>query len=154
MCEPVTAMMAISAATAATSMYSQGQSAKAQSKAMKQAQASETAERKEATEEDLGARLRVAREQRSRARVAAGESGAAGASFAAQINQSLQDQDMSTALTAKNLAFSNNRSQDALGLALINTRGPSAVEAGLSIANATASGYQSGTSIKNARQGK
>lgn len=76
-----------------------------------------------------------------------------GASFAAMVNQSLQDQDMDTALVSKNLAFAQRGIDDRLATGLSQVRDISAVEAGLNIASAGASGYQTGLAIKKARAG-
>ena len=153
MCEPTTlAVLAI--ASSAASMYAQHQSAKAQTKAMQVQAETEREEAKAQAEEELGQRIRAAREQRERARVASSEAGAMGASFAAMVNQSLQDQDMTGALVQKNLAFQQRGVNDRLTLGLSQVRDVSAVEAGLNIAAAGASGYSTGLSIQSARKGK
>ena len=155
MCTGIETALAIAAmASAGVSAYAQHQSAKAQSDAMRVQADTESMERTAAAEEELGQNIKAHREARARARVAAGESGAMGASFAASINQSIQDQDMDAGLIAKNLAFQQRGIQDRLSLGLSQVRDISAVEAGLNIATAGASGYQTGLSIKRARQGK
>lgn len=83
-----------------------------------------------------GGRVRAAREARARARVAAGESDALGQSFAAYLNQSLQDQDADAALMTKNVAIAQRATDDRLNTALSGIRSPSALEAGLQIATA------------------
>lgn len=149
MCEPTTIMVGLSIASAAVSVYSQQQTAKAQTAAIKQQQEHEREEAHEAAEEQLGQRIREQREARARARVAAGESGALGASFAAQINQSLADQDMDAALIQKNAAFAQRGIDDRANTALAGIRSPSALEAGLQIATAGVQGYQAGLSLKD-----
>lgn len=149
MCEPTTIMVGLSIASAAVSVYSQQQTAKAQTANIKQQQEHEREEAHESAEEELGQRIRAQRERRARARVAAGESGALGASFAAQINQSLMDQDMEAALVSKQAAFSQRGADDRANTALAGIRSPSALEAGLQIAGAGMAGYSAGLSLES-----
>lgn len=153
MCGPIT-MTVLAVASAASSAYAQHQTAKAQADAIGVQQENERQETLERNEEDLGQRVRVAREARGRARVAAGESGALGASFAASMNQSLQDQDNQAALVQKNVAFTHRATDDRANTALASIRSPSALEAGLNIASAGVQGYNSGLSLKAKRDGK
>jgi len=153
MCEPIsaTAMMWISIGTAAVSTYAQHETAKAQADAIGVQQENERTEAHDIAEEELGDRVKVAREKRARARVAAGESGALGASFAAQINQSLADQDQDAALISKNLAFAQRGIDDRANTSLSGIRDPSALEAGLNIAGAGISGYNQGLGLEARR---
>lgn len=148
MCEPTTIMMTLAIASTAVSVYAQHQTAKAQADAIKVQQEHERQEATEVAEEELGQRIRAAREARERARTAAGESGALGASFAASINQALQDQDMDAALTQKQVAFAQRGIDDRANTALAGIRSPSALEAGLQIASAGAQGYTAGLQIE------
>lgn len=153
MCEIISAttMAYISIASAAVSVYATQQSAKAQRGAIKAQQESEREEVHARAEEELGQRIRQSRERRARARVAAGESGALGASFAASLNQSLSDQDYNAALVSKNAAFAQRGIDDRANVALSQIRDPSALEAGLQIASAGLAGYQTGLGIENLR---
>jgi len=145
------ALAALSIASTAASMYAQHGQAKAQARGIKTQQEHAREEVAEAAEEDLGQRIRASRERRARARVAAGESGALGASFAASINQSLTDMDMDAALVSKNAAFAQRGIDDRANTALSQIRDPSALEAGLQIASAGVSGYNAGLGIENLR---
>jgi hypothetical protein len=143
----------------ALSLASTGMAMASQSKAAAQANEynAETAamEREEANaraEETLGETIREQRAARSRAYVAAGESGAMGASLMASMNQSIQDQDMDAALASKNVAFSN-RATDR-NLAANWRHGPSGVESGLQLATAGVSGYSTGLGIDRLKDGK
>lgn len=153
MCEIITAttMAYISIASAAVGVYAQHQTAKAQRDAIKVQQEHEREETYESAEEELGQRIRESRERRARARVAAGESGALGASFAASINQSLMDQDYDAALVSKKAAFTMRGIDDRAATALSQIRDPSALEAGLQIATAGINGYRTGLGIENLR---
>lgn len=149
MCGPAApaVMMWISIASSAVSVYAQDQSAKAQTQQIKTQQEHEREEISEAAEEELGQRIRASRERRARTRVAAGESGALGNSFAASINQSLTDENMDAALISKKAAFAQRGVDDRANVALSQIRDPSALEAGLQIASAGAQGYQTGLGI-------
>jgi hypothetical protein len=153
MCEAISAttMMYISLASSAVGLYAQSETAKAQGKQIRTQAESEREEVAEAAEEDLGQRIRASRERRARARVAAGESGALGASFAASINQSLADQSMDAALVSKKAAFTQRGIDDRAATALSGIRSPSALEAGLQLATAGISGYQTGLGIEALR---
>lgn len=153
MCDPVT-MTVLAVASTGVSLYAQHETAKAQSDAIKTQQENERRETLERNEEELGQRVRAARESRARARVAAGESGALGASFAASMNQSLQDQDNDAALVAKNVAFSQRATDDRANTALSSIRSPSALEAGLQIGTAGVQGYDAGLSLQAKRKAK
>jgi hypothetical protein len=151
MCEAISAttMMYLSLASTAVSLYAQNETAKAQKASIRNQQEHEREEVHEAAEEELGQRIREQREARARARVAAGESGALGASFAAQINQSLSDSNMDAALIQKNAAFAQRGVDDRANTALAGIRSPSALEAGLSIATAGIQGYKTGLSLQD-----
>lgn len=154
MCEPIsaTAMMWISIGTAAVSAYAQHETASAQADAIGVQQENERQEAHDVAEEELGVRVKEAREKRARARVAAGESGALGASFAASINQSIADQDNMAALVSKNLAFTQRGIEDRANTALAGIRDPSALEAGLTIAGAGIAGRNTGNAMEEARK--
>lgn len=153
MCEPVSAttLAYLSIASAAVGVYAQHQTAKAQRDAIAVQSENEREEIHAQAEEELGQRIRASRERRARERVAAGESGALGASFAASINQSIADQDMDAALLAKRSAFLQRGVDDRAGVALSQIRDPSALEAGLQIATAGISGYRTGLGINQLR---
>ena len=154
MCEVISAttMTYLAIASSAVGVYAADQTAKAQKQNIETQQESERREVHEQAEEELGVRVKEAREKRARARVAAGESGALGASFAASINQSIQDQDNTAALVSKNVAFAQRGIDDRANTALAGIRDPSALEAGLSIATAGVSGYNSGLGIEARRK--
>ena len=141
-------MMGLSLVMAGINTYAQAETAKAQGEAAANQAATERQETVERNEEELGQRIRAARESRARALVAAGESGGMGASFAAMINQSLADQDMDVALVQKNITFSQRATDDRLDSALSGIRSPSALTAGLSIASAGVQGFSAGLSLE------
>lgn len=113
--------------------------------------ARERKESREKAEDELGARVKAARQSRSRARVAAGESGAQGQSFAAKINQSIQDQDAVAALAAKSLAFQQNAIEDRKRLAFSQVQDVNLVDAGLQIGTAIAADVTGASARKSQR---
>ena len=141
-------LTALSLATTGASLYAQNSTAKAQAANIANQQDRETEEVIAKGEEELGARIRESRERRARARVAAGESGALGASFAASINQSVQDQNADAALVSKNVAFAQRGIDDRANTALSQIRSTSSLEAGLQLATAGMSGYRTGLGIE------
>jgi hypothetical protein len=149
MCGVTEAFVAISIASAAVGTYAQHESAKAQADAIGVQQEHEREEIAEVAEEELGERMRANRERRARARVAGGESGALGASYAASLNQSIVDQNMEAAKVSKQAAFAQRGVDDRANMALSQIRDPSALEAGLQIAGAGLSGYQTGLGIES-----
>jgi hypothetical protein len=144
-------MAYLAIASAAVSAYATTQSAKAQREQIEVQAENERNEEAESAEEELGQRIRASRERRARARVAAGESGALGASFAASINQSLVDENMDAALVSKASAFAQRGVEDRANTALSQIRSPSALEAGLQIASAGVTGYNTGLGIESLR---
>lgn len=153
MCDPVS-IAALAAASAGVSAYATNQQGKAQQAALDQSAVVQKEEAQAIAEEQLGDRVRAAREQRSRARVAQGETGLSGQSFALTLNQSIQDQNQDSAKAAKNLAMQERGIEAGLAANKASVRKVSALEAGLSIASAGVSGYQAGGALQSARQGK
>ena len=153
MCDPVI-MTILSVVTTGVSLYAESQTAKAQRNAVNQQAENEREETLEAAEEELGVRIRASRESRARARVAAGESGALGASFAASMNQSISDFNMDAALVSKQVAFTQRGIDDRASIALSQISSPSALSAGLQIASAGVKGFQTGTNIQDRRIAK
>lgn len=147
MCDPVT-MTVLAVASTGVGLYAQNEQASAQRDLIKGQAKAEREEARDRAEEELGDRVRANREARARARVAAGESGAMGASFAASINQSLADQDTEAALIQKNLQFSQRATGDRELQALTQARGVSALEAGLQLGSAGLQGYNTGLGLK------
>lgn len=143
-----TALAALGIASTGLSLYGQNQTAKAQTAALNVQAENEREEAGAAAEEDIGQRIREGREKRARARVAAGESGALGASFAASINQSLSDENLDIALVSKSLAFNQRGITDRENTTLASIHSSSALEAGLSIATAGVQGYNTGLGIE------
>lgn len=147
-------MAGVSVAASGVGIYAQGQAAQAQSDQIQSQADNEREEIGEAAEEELGQRIRASRERRARSRVAAGESGALGASFAASINQSLSDSNMDAALINKQVGFAKRGVTDRANSALSQIRSPSALEAGLQIAGAGLSGYQTGLGLEELKIAK
>ena len=119
MCEPTTIALAIGAGMGALGQHQQGQAQDAQRDAIGRQGAIRAEEIQAQEEERIGTRIREARRERARARVAAAEGGVGGQSFALQLKDSLFQQDLDTASSAKNLSiqtranFANVRSAQA-----------------------------------------
>ena len=140
MCEPATVMGVLAVAGTAVSAVSQYQQASAANKAageQAQAQADEFAMQRD---QQIGERLRESRRERARMRVAAGESGVAGASFEAALKQSLGNVNQDIAIAQKQSTLTS-RSLKAQTKGATESFSP--LSAGLQIANAGYSAYNS-----------
>lgn len=144
-------MTGVAVASSAVGIFATNEAGKAQTAAINAQADAEREEVGASVEEELGQRIREARERRARARVAAGESGVGGASFAASLNQSLSDSNMDAALASKNLAFASRGIDNRSNTALSQVRSVSGLEAGLSIAGAGLRGHAAGSAVAAAR---
>lgn len=146
MCEPVSTstivLMAISAASAVYSTKVTNDAAEDQFQAQHDQATAQIEENLSAAEEELGQRLKESRRSRARARVAGGESGAQGQSFATAINQSIQDQNVDAGIIAKNIALGQKSTLASLDSVNAGVRTVSSIEAGLQIGTAAGSQYK------------
>ena len=148
MCDALSIGLAISGAVSSIgstlAARSQGKASRKALTAQRQAEAEQQSDQ---AEEQLGQRIRAARRERARARVAAAEGGVGGQSFALQLKDSLFQQDLDTANIQKNLAISGKAGQARFAGAFSSTPNPNALDflgAGLSGAGA---GLQIGNAI-------
>ena len=139
-CDPVTLTVA-AIATTGIQIYTTNQAAKATFKAQNEQAKNALEEKQSAAEEELGQRLKEFRKTRARARVAGGESGAQGQSFAVGLNQTIQDQNADTGIINKNLVLSQRQTLNDLKTANSNVRTVSGLEAGLQIGTAALGKY-------------
>jgi hypothetical protein len=154
MCDPVSAMVALSVVTAGVGIKTQYDQAKAQQGAL-DAQAQHQAEELAAQRDDeIGARMRAARQAAARRLVAAGEAGVAGQSTGIAILNDFGQANQDAAKVAKQAAFADRANQDQYRAALSNISKPNGFSAGLQIANAGLSGYVAGTALKGSMAGK
>lgn len=149
MCDPVTALVAITATTTAVSGYAQRESAKAQQRALNKQNQVQADEISRKTGQELTERAREARRERATARVLAGEAGInlGSGSFLAQLQSSAMSQ-----YNDMGLIVQNEKSQQAARAAQINSlfsqiSNPSWAEIGISTAASGASSYLQGTAL-------
>lgn len=148
MCEPTTIMTALALTSAAAGTYGQYRSASAQEDALNEQARIRAEENADAAETQLGERVREARKERARIRVAAGESGVAGLSVAAQLSNSFLQQSQDVA-TIRRQAHMNQRAANAATRSeMSKIVKPTALSAGLQIAAAGYRGYSTGLQIK------
>ena len=147
MCEPVTIGLAIASAVG------QVASARQQGRAQRASNANQAAvqreEQRDAAETRIGDRMKQARRERARARVAAAEGGVGGQSFALQIKQSEFDQDLDAARINKNLGTAIRRTDAQQRSLDAQTANPNALD----FVSAGLSGYSSGLQIRGAVAG-
>lgn len=144
MCNPVILAVGAIAATG-IQIYSTNQAAKQTFKAQNEQAINALDEKKSAAEEEMGQRLKEFRKTRARARVAGGESGAQGQSFAVALNQSVQDQNADAGLVNKNLVLGQRKILNDLDVANSQVRTVSSLEAGLRIGTAGLGAYSAAT---------
>jgi hypothetical protein len=137
-------------AIAGIQVYSTNQAAKATFKAQNEQATSALEERTDAAEEELGQRMKEFRKARARARVAGGESGAQGQSFAVSLNQSVQDQNIEAGIVNKNLVLGQRKILTDLNVANASVRTVSGLEAGLQIGGAGLSAFSAADKAKKA----
>jgi len=146
MCEPVI-MASLAVASTGFQIYQTNESAKSQFKAQ-HAQAEQALEEQQASAtEDLGARMKEFRKTRARARVAGGESGAQGQSFAVALNQNLQDAGIQSGIIGKNLSLQQRSTLTDLESANARVRTVSGLEAGLRIASSGLGAYNAAKAV-------
>lgn len=145
MCGPIL-LAAATVAGAAASTYSQYQAAKAQTRAINQAQDAASTQAAAQAGAELTARARAARVERAAARAAASDSGVnlGGGSFLAALQTSAMDQSYD-----EGVILYNNKNQVAAintdaASALTRVTRPTLLGAGLTIGQAGYNGYKAG----------
>lgn len=124
-------------------------SAQQQGKAQRKANAGQAAVQREEARQSattrIGDRMKLARRERARARVAAAESGVGGQSFALQIKQSQFDASLDAARINQNLGTSIRRADAQQRSSDAQTSNPNVLD----FVNAGVSGYSSGLQISS-----
>ena len=151
MCSPPAIVMALSMASTATGLFAQRQAANAQLEALETQRQAQAEELSAQAEQRMGERVKKARRERARLRVAAGEAGIAGASFEAVLADSFAQQNQDLATIAKNVAFADRASQARFRSAVAQVDRPTLVSSALQIGLSGAQGFQSGLQIQAAR---
>ena len=148
MCEPASISLAIAGAVSAIgSTVAAKKQGKASRKALTTQRKAEAEQQSDQAEQQLGQRIRAARRERARARVAAGEGGVEGSqSFGLQLKDSLFQQDLDTAAIQKNLSISGRAGQARFASSFSSTPNPNALD----FLGAATSGIGSGLQIGNA----
>jgi Fe-S cluster assembly iron-binding protein IscA len=144
-------MIALSVGSAAVAGYGANEQAKS-NRALAEKSAKLRAEELHAkTSAEAGERVKQARAERARLRVAAGEAGVSGVSFEDQLYDSFLQEDFDLGALGRDSQFANRANQSNLESAYANNQGPSALELGLGIAAGGYSGYQSGLQIQDTK---
>lgn len=152
MCEPTTILMGLSIATAAAGAVAQADTAKQRQRSVNE-QADARAEEINAQKTiEAGERVKQARAERARLRVAAGEAGIGGVSFEDQLFDSFLQEDLDLGNLAKDKEFQLRATEANRRSGLAQSQGPSALETGLNIAGAGYAGYSAGLQIKDTRK--
>lgn len=154
MCDPITAtVVALSVVSTASSIVAETRAAKRQEAAIREQLAVSEQEINDKASGEINERLREARREQARIKVAAGE---AGLQLGGSIDLLLQDSMMQAGLA--NARTLNNSSRELANVRaeansmMSRVEKPTVLGAGLRIATAGLQGYSSGTSLKINRQ--
>ncbi len=153
MCEPTTIMLGISLVAGAVSAVGQRRSAKGQMAAaatQRQVQGEEISAK---AGREAGERVKQGRAERARLRVAGGEAGISGNSFAASLMDVAFQQNEDVTAVLQDAGFAQRGSEARFKSGLAGVKNPGAIETTLNIAKAGAQGYATGLQIKTARAG-
>lgn len=152
MCEPVSALVALSVASTAASIVSEARAYKSQEAAIHQQLAQSEREINTKASAEVNERLREARREQGRVRVAAGE---AGLRLSGSVGLLLQDSLMQAGLQNERILGNRGRELTAVrseaNSMLSRNQRPTLLGAGLRLASAGMQGYASGRSLKVAR---
>jgi hypothetical protein len=140
MCDPITATV-LTIASTAVGANSQRSAARKQfrSNATQREQQSEELQAQASVK--AGERIKEARAEQARLRVAGGEAGVTGLSFEAQLLDSAFQADQDIALIDQNLAFADRASETRFQSANNSVNNPSGFQTGLAIAGAGVNAY-------------
>jgi hypothetical protein len=137
-CEPVTILTIASAAVGAVGAKQQ---ADAQQDSIEQQQNAQAEEANASAQQAMGKRVAQARRERARLKVAAGEANIGGASFEAQLMNSLFQEDFDLADINKQAQFTERAINTSADMAHSRVADPNLALAGLQIAGAV-QGYR------------
>lgn len=148
MCEPVSlTMMALSVAQAGAGIAGQRSAAKTQFRSNATQREVQNDQINDQASVKAGERVKQARAEQARLRVAGGEAGVTGNSFEAGLMDSVMQADMDLGIIGKDAANMDTASEARFLSANASVRNPSLAENGLQIAGAAAKGYSLGQSL-------
>lgn len=142
MCAPAIPL-ALTVASSAADLYAQDKAADKQTSALAEQRAAQREELRAKATTEAGERVKQARAERSRLRVAAGEAGITGQSFEAQLFDSYLQEDLDIGLLAKDSEFADRASHARYRSGLAGVSRPDYLAAGLQIAT-SAHGLKTG----------
>ncbi|HUF73738.1 MAG TPA: hypothetical protein VMR74_12655 [Gammaproteobacteria bacterium] len=148
MCEPVSLSTALMVASSTAAVYGQYQQAGAQTDALALQRQHQQEEIQAQADERAGERVKQARAERARLRVAAGEAGVSGISFEDQLYDTYLQEDLDLGILAKDSRFADRASDARYRSGLAGVNRPSVLGAGLQIAGAGYAGHSQGLQIK------
>lgn len=153
MCEPVTIMTTLAIASTAASIVGEVKSAKRQEAAIREQLAATEAEVNTKASAEVNDRLREARREQARVKVAAGEAGLKlGGSIDLLLMDSMMQAGLSNERTLGNRERELRAARSEANSMLSRVERPTLLGAGLRLASAGMQGYASGQSMKLNRQ--
>lgn len=164
MCEPVSiGALSLSAAqtftagtalaSAGATLYGQNQQARANTRAARKSAQAQATEQRAASAAELGVRMRERNRRLGLARVAAGEAGVGGQSYAMGLQQIMGEFNTDAAMIEQNASFARTATQRRLDSVAARNRGPNPLSAGLRIAEAGLTGISQGAAVDQALAG-
>jgi hypothetical protein len=148
MCEPTTIMAGLAVASTAMGVLGQNAAADAQLSGLETQRRNQAEELQTQADQNAGERVKQARRERARMRVAAGEAGAGGQSFEASLANSFGQQNHDLAAIARQSHFNDRASQASYASNVAGVNKPNALTAGLQIAGAGYGGYSQGLQME------
>lgn len=153
MCDPLSAAIALSVATAAAGIVSQVKSAKTNEAAIRSTLLETNTQIDQKATGELNDRQRVARREQARVRVAAGEAGLQlGGSIDLLLMDSLVQSGLAAERTAQNRDNERSNATAEANSMLSRIQSPTILGAGLQLGTAALDGYATGSNLKVTRQ--
>ena len=152
MCDPVTMSIAMGASKG-LQIWGQRQMTKAQFGTLAAQRAAQNEEISGKAGREMGERVKQGRAERARLRVAGGEAGITGNSFAASLMDAAFQQSDDVSAISKDADYAQRASEARFQSSLATVKNPGFLENTLQIATASAGGYATGLQIKKAREG-
>ena len=152
MCDPVTMSIAMGA-TKGLQIWGQRQATKAQFGALANQRDAQNEEISGKAGREMGQRVKEGRAERARMRVAGGEAGITGNSFAVSLMDASFQQSEDVAAIGKDTEYAQRASEARFQSSLASIKNPGMLENALQIATTGAGGYATGLQIKSLKAG-
>lgn len=151
MCEPVSVMTGLAVGSSILGLAGQSEQARTTRRFASASATNRQEEIDARASAQAGERVKQARAERARLRVAAGEAGIAGVSFEDALFNTYLQEDLDVGQIGQQQFYDTRANDLQLQGIIAGNQGPSALESGLTIAGAAFSGREAGLQIKDTR---